>query len=550
MLSLSDRQFDDMASDILMSTWKFYPDWASKEGLHEYDGGMTDVSPASIAARVRDVETRLALLHRLDPDDLSAERRFDRGVLLSALRQEKFILAELGIYRRNPMHVLHHIDVSRYVLREYAPPDERGAALTEALENVPEYVSALQSSLDSDIGTPIAAASLEAYEGMRTFYDTELATLAARMVDRSMFERFDHARRAASRALESFAARLRSLLHTSSPGFAIGSTNFRWLLEYGEMVDLPIDYLERIGEDDLRRNLIRLRKLAAEMRPDGDVAGLLRETRMNHPAASMLTAETRATVEDVRGFVDGRALVSIPSSDPCTVEAAPAFMRWAFATIDLPGVFEAGDAGARYYVTPVGDSWTDAQKGEWLSSFNYPILRVTAIHETYPGRYLQYLHSRDASSKPSVVFGSRSFMDGWAHYVEEMTIEQGFGAGDKRVQVMQLMNALLCDCRFLCAMWMHTQGMSIENAKQFFMEQAYLDAPSAEREAMRGAFDPMYLCHTLGKLQFVKLREDFKRRAGDDFSLKAFHDAALSFGAPPIPLVRAALLGEGSGDPL
>ena len=305
MLSLSDRQFDDMASDILMSTWKFYPDWASKEGLHEYDGGMTDVSPASIAARVRDVETRLALLHRLDPDDLSAERRFDRGVLLSALRQEKFILAELGIYRRNPMHVLHHIDVSRYVLREYAPPDERGAALTEALENVPEYVSALQSSLDSDIGAPIAAASLEAYEGMRTFYDTELATLAARMVDRSMFERFDHARRAASRALESFAARLRSLLHTSSPDFAIGSTNFRWLLEYGEMVDLPIDYLERIGEDDLRRNLIRLRKLAAEMRPDGDVAGLLRETRMNHPAASMLTAETRATVEDVRGFVEG-----------------------------------------------------------------------------------------------------------------------------------------------------------------------------------------------------------------------------------------------------
>lgn len=544
MHSPSDLQFDDLSSDILSSAWKFSPDRASKEGLHEYDGGMTDISPPSIAARVRDVETRLAMLHQLGPEDLSSDRRFDRSVLLSALRQEKFILAELNVYRRNPMYVLHHVDVSQYVLREYAPSDDRVAALTSALEGVPEYVSALQSSLDPDIGAPVAAASVEAYEGMRCFYDTELTAHVARIVDRAIFERFDRARRAASRALESFTGHLHSLLRTPTADFAIGSTNFRWMLEYGEMVDLPIDHLERIGEDDLRRNLIQIRKLAAEMRPDGDVHGLLRETRRNHPASSMLTAETHAIMEDIRGFVDDRGLVSIPSSDPCAVEEAPAFMRWAFASVDLPGIFEAEDAEARYYVTPAGESWTDAQRDEWLSSFNYPLLRVTSIHETYPGRYLQYLHAKDAASKVSVVFGSRSFLEGWGHYVEEMTIEQGFGAGDKRVHAMQLMNALLCNCRFLCVIWMHTQGMSVQNAKQFFMEQAYLDPLSAEREAVRAAYDPMYLCSTLGKLQFVKLREDFKQRTGDDFSLKAFHDAALSFGAPPIPLLRRAMLGD------
>ena len=550
MLSSPDREFDDLTGRLLTATWKFYPDRASKQGLHEYDGGMTDISASSIAGRVRETETYLALLHSLDEGDLSENRRFDRRILMSALREEKFRLTELETYRRLPMDALDHVDVSNYILRDYAPRGERVEALTATLAKVPGYMEALQSGLDESIGTPVFEASIEAYEGMRSFYDTDLSTHVRQLVDQAAFGRFDEARAAASGALQSFVTHLRSLSEESSPEFAIGATNFRWMLEHGEMVDLSIDRLERIGEQDLQRNLIQLRKLAAEISPEHDVASFLQETKKNHPAASMLTAETRGTLDDIRQFVAEKDLVSIPSNVPCIVKETPAFMRWAFAAMDLPGVFETVANEAYYYVTPVDASWTEAQKDEWLTSFNYPLLKNVSMHEAYPGHYVHHLHSKNASSKLSLVFGAYSFREGWAHYTEEMMIEQGFGGNDQRVHAMQLMEALLRNCRFLCVIRMHTQGMKVEEAKRFFMEQAYLEPLPAEREAVRGTFDPMYLNYTLGKLQIMKLREDYKSVAGDGYSLKDFHDRFLSFGAPPIPLIRKAMLGELAGPSL
>lgn len=550
MLASVDQQFDDLAGLVLNATWKFYPDWASKEGLHEYDGGITDISSSSVSARVRDLETYLALLHRLDEGLLSENRRFDRRILVSALRQEKFRLTELAIYRRNPMDALRHVDMSNYILRNYAPAHERVEVLTAALAMVPEYLATLRSGLDEGIGAPVVEAGIEAYEGMRTFYDTELTAHVRQLADQEAFGRFNAARRAASRALLSFVTHLRAVLNTSPPDFAIGATNFRWLLENGEMVDLPIDHLERMGEQDLHRNLIKLRKLAAEVTHGSDVASLLREARRNHPGASMLTAETRRILEEVQQFVVENDLISIPSTLPCVVRETPAFMRWAFATIDLPGIFETTDDEAYYYVTPVDASWTEGQKDEWLSSFNYPLLKNMSMHEVYPGHYVHYLHFRNAMSKMSLIFGAYSFWEGWAHYAEEMMIEQGFAWNDKRVHAMQLAEALLRDCRFLCAIRMHTQGMTVAEAKLFFMEHAYLERLPAEREALRGTFDPMYLAYTLGKIQIKKLLEEYKARTKHGFTLKTFHDVLLSFGAPPVPLVREAMLGELSEPPL
>ena len=550
MLSSPDQEFDDIAGQVLNATWKFYPDRASKEGLHDYDGGMTDISPTSITGRVRELESQLVPLHRLDETLLSDNRQFDRRILISALREEKFRLTEMETYQRWPMEALEHVDLSNYILRDYAPRGERVEALTVALSKVPGYLEALQTGLDPAVGAPVIEASIEAYEGMRSFYDTDLSMHVSGLVEGTAFSRFDEARAEASLGLESFVAHLRTMLETSPPDFAIGATNFRWMLEHGEMVDLSIDRLESIGEQDLHRNLIHLRKLATDISPEGDVVSLLQETKKNHPAASMLTAETRGTLDDIRQFVLENDLVTIPSNVPCIVKETPVFMRWAFAAVDLPGTYETTADEAYYYVTPVEASWTEAQKDEWLSSFNYPLLKNVSVHEAYPGHYVHHLHSKNASSKLSLVFGAYSFRDGWAHYTQEMMIEQGFGGNDQRVQAMQLMEALLRNCRFLCAIRMHTQGMTLEEAKRFFMEQAYLEPLTAEREALRGTYDPMYLNYTLGKLQIMKLREDYKARVGESFSLKDFHDKVLSFGAPPIPLVREAMLGPLAGPPL
>ena len=550
MFSSADQEFDDIAGRVLNATWNFYPDRASKEGLHEYDGGMTDISPTSIAGRVREMETFIVQLHGLDEALISDNRKFDRRILMSALREEKFRLTELETYQRWPMEALEHLDVSNYILRDYAPRGERVEALTIALSKVPGYLEALRTGLDPGVGTPVIEASIEAYEGMRSFYEIDLSMHVSGLVEGTAFSRFDEARAAACRALESFVDHLRTMLETSPRDFAIGATNFRWMLEHGEMVDLSIDRLERIGEQDLHRNLIHLRKLAADISPEGDVLSLLQETKKNHPAASMLTAETRGTLDDIRQFVLENDLVTIPSNVPCLVKETPAFMRWAFAAMDLPGTFETAADEGYYYVTPVDASWTEAQKDEWLTSFNYPLLKNVSMHEAYPGHYVHHLHSKNASSKLSLVFGAYSFWEGWAHYTEEMMIEQGFGGSDPRVQAMQLMEALLRNCRFLCAIRMHTQDMTLEDAKDFFMEHAYLEPLPAEREAVRGTFDPMYLNYTMGKLQFMKLREDYRAQIGESFSLKDFHDKVLSFGAPPIPLVREAMLGPLAGPPL
>ena len=238
MTSSADREFDDLAGRVLNATWMFYPDRASKQGLHEYDGGMTDISASSITARVRDLETHLVLLHGLDDGLLSDNRKFDRRILMSALREEKFRLTELETYRRWPMDALDHIDLSNYILRDYAPRGERVEALTVALSRVPGYLEGLQSGLDGGIGKPVIEASIEAYEGMRSFYDTDLSMHVGGLVEGTAFSRFDEARTAASLALESFVAHLRTLRETSPPDFAIGATNFRWMLEHGEMVDL------------------------------------------------------------------------------------------------------------------------------------------------------------------------------------------------------------------------------------------------------------------------------------------------------------------------
>ncbi len=550
MISSAEREFDDIAGRILNATWRYYPDRASREGLHDYDGGMTDISATSITARVRELETQLVELHRFSDDLLSENRRFDRRILTSAVRGEKFRLAELEAYSRWPMDALYHIDVSNYILRDYAAANDRIEGLTATLAKVPGFLEALQSGLDPNIGRPVIEASIDAYEGMKSFYDADLAGHVAKLVDGTTFTHFDSARSAASLAVQSFVDHLRTMLETSPPDFAIGSTHFRWLLEHGEMVDVPLDHLERVGEQDLHRNLIHLRKLAVDISPDGDVASLLQETKKNHPAASMLTAETRGTLVDVRDFVMEHDLVSIPSAAPCIVKETPAFMRWAFAAMDLPGVFESVADEAYYYVTPVDAAWTDAQKDEWLTSFNYPLLRTVTVREAYPGHFVQHLHSKNASSKISLLYGAYSFWEGWAHYTEEMMIEQGFGSNDKRVHAMQLMEALLRNCRFLCSIRMHTQGMTVEDAKRFFMEQAYLDPLPAEREAIRGTFDPMYLNYTLGKLQIMKLRDEYRDVKGPDFHLKEFHDGLLSFGAPPIPLAREAMLGSSAGTPL
>jgi uncharacterized protein (DUF885 family) len=546
----ADRLFEGAISDILEKTWQRYPDLASGLGLHQFDGRIPDISKTSLAERTRELQIGIASLENIDNTALSHKNYYDYEILLTALRKELFELTELKLQETNPMEMLWHIEVSHYVQREYAPLEERVTALVSALRAVPKYLGQLQELMAHSPGKAVIEASIEAYTGVKTFYQNDLVEAVTDLENQELYARFISARDGASTSITKFIGFLNSMLEHAPEKFAIGSERFTKLLNYGEMVDLPLERLLEIGVADLGGNLARFQQLAAKVSPNKSPAEVMSEIASDHPAADQLIPYTRDMLEEIRQYLIDKDIVTIPSDIRCITTETPSFMRWAFAALDFPGPYEEKATQTYYYVTPVEDDWSDEEKEQWLTSFNYATLRAVSVHEAYPGHYVHYLHTKNTKSKIGTIFGAYSFWEGWAHYTEQMMIEEGYGSDDPRNVLGQLMEALLRDCRFICAIRMHTQGMSLDEATQFFMENAYMEELPAQKEAARGTFDPMYLNYTLGKLMILKLREDYRAEKGDRFSLKQFHDTFLSFGAPPIPLVREMMLRDAGEEAL
>ena len=545
-----DHRFESTAEEILANTWEFYPSVASSLGLHEHDGRLPDISSVALSRREQDLERGIQSLDGIEASSLEGQERLDLKLLTLALRKELFELAELRTHESNPIDMLGHIEFTNYVKRDYAPLEQRVESLTRALDGVPSFLESLRGGLGGRLSEPVLEASMEAYSGLVSHYDTDLSQGVEGLSDGPLRQRFEKARTSARVAVNGFVGHLRELQDHAVEDFAIGERNFLTLLELGEMVDLPVERLLEVGIEDLARNLARFRHVASEIDSRRSPAEVLAEIAADHPTAESILPETTAMLEDIRQFLIDRDIVAVPSEVRCQTAETPAFMRWAFAAMDLPGPFETKGTEAYYYVTPVEEGWTERQKEEWLTSFNYSSLRNISVHEAYPGHYVHYLHTRSAPSKVSKALGAYSFLEGWGHYTEEMMMEEGYGGGDPRLLIGQLDDALLRDCRFLCAIRMHTQGMTVEDATRFFIENAYLAELPARKEALRGTFDPMYMCYTLGKLMILKLREDYRWEMGDAYTSRGFHDKLLSFGTPPIPLVREMMLREPGGDVL
>lgn len=547
MTNSANRLFDAASERLLAETWEHYPSMASQLGLHDYDGRLPSISTAAIAKRTSELRQGLASLESIDTTALSVKGYYDHRILTGALRKEILELTELRWHETNPMEMLWHIDLSGYIQRDYAPLEQRVESLTLALTASPGFLAELKSVMSGRLASPVLEASIEAFDGIASFYDRDLADATGGLTDEGLRGRFEAARASATAAAREFVEHLKALRPYADAGFAIGKDRFAALLKHGEMVDMPPERLLKIGEDDLRRNRARFTEIAAGIGTDKTPAEVMSVIAADHPDADALIRETRDMLEDIRQYLIDKDIVTVPSEVRCRTAPTPSFMRWAFAALDFPGPYEQKATETYYYVTPVEERWSDAEKEQWLTSFNYATLRAVSVHEAYPGHYVHYLHTRNADSMISRVFGAYSFWEGWAHYAEEMMVEEGY-LSEPRNALGQLMEALLRDCRLICSIKMHTQGMTVNEATRFFMDNAYLEELPARKEAARGAFDPMYLNYTLGKLMILKLREDYRSAKGDAYSLKGFHDEFLSYGAPPIPLAREMMLGEDSGD--
>jgi uncharacterized protein (DUF885 family) len=271
--------------------------------------------------------------------------------------------------------------------------------------------------------------------------------------------------------------------------------------------------------------------------PGQTIAECIAQVQGNKPPEGPVAGAQRQ-MSGLRQFLIDKDVVSIPGTEECKVDEAPPYQRANTAYINIPGPYEEG-LSSTYYIAPPDTSWSEEEQKQYIPG-EAPLMYIT-IHEVWPGHFLQFLHSNRSGSKFGQLFVGYAFAEGWAHYTEEMMYEAGWEEGNPEMHIGQLINALLRNVRYLSAIGLHTGTMTVEQSETMFKEYAYQDPGNARQQAARGTYDPGYLNYTLGKLMIMELREDWLT-AHPDADKKAFHDEFLSYGGPPIPLIREAML--------
>ncbi len=545
------RRRANFGETYIAEYWKFYPTDAAGAGLHRFDGVLPDRSAAAIEAWINRNRNFRAGLDGYPTENLSTSARVDYRILGYAIGKEFLDFTVLKRHRRDPMFYDISWGLLNYIRRDYAPLDHRIGAATKLLDAAPQLFQDARANLDDvlpEIYCRVAVANLT---GSAEFVRKDIVDAFALVKDPAARTRLKTAATRAAAAIDAFVAYIETeKLPRSTDDFAIGESAFLQLLRDTEGVDISIDTLRAIAQRDLDRNLDRARDIAKQHFPGKSVADVMGVMKSNAYTPDELIPSIAAELEEIRQFCIDHEVITIPSDVRAMVAETPKFARWASAMMSTPGPFETVATEAYYDVTPVDPKWSAEEQRQWLADFNRFVATNVSVHEAYPGHYVQFLHSNRAKSELQKIFVSYAGSEGWAHYTEEMMLEEGFGGGSPLYEIAQLQDALLRNCRFICAIDMHARGMTIRKATEFFIENTFLEKLPARREAERGTFDPGYFKYTFGKLQILKLREDYKKKTGDAFSLKRFHDDLLSHGLPPIVVVRERMLGSDSGPSL
>ncbi len=527
--------FAQLEEDIANHFFDLQPGYAVFLGLHRYDGMLPDWSVPATQRWTKEADRLLKRLEGISTDELPEDRRVDRYLLRLLLESPLFDFRETHDLERNPMVYVSAFSLTPYMIREYAAIEPRIDAMIQILEGIPSFLDQGRRRLDAELPKPFVQLAISMGNGLRQHF-AEAESFAIRRKE-ALGQRVQRARPAAQAAVEDFVHRLETeYLPRATDDFALGAKRYQRLLWVREGIETPFAQILAAGKADLKRNQDRLKELAKKS--NQTVERLLDGLFKQHPTAAQLIPSAQGMVEETRKFISAKDLVTIPEPAVCRVEETPSYGRaLTTASMNPPGPFDTtGDEGI-YFVTPVDAQWSPEKQEEWLRSLNHVMLRNITIHEVFPGHYLQFLHFRRAAgSLARKVYLSSSFTEGWAHYTEQLAIERGFGNGGVEAEVAQLHDALLRNCRLIVSIGLHTGGLSLRQATQLFQKEAYFEELPAEREAIRGTFNPEYFCYTLGKLEILKVRQKYLAQKFGG-SLKSFHDTLLGFGCPPIGLL-------------
>jgi uncharacterized protein (DUF885 family) len=543
------RSFHALVDAYFEDYFKANPSQATNVGFHQHDRELEEFSLAAHQRNRHMLLEYLAAFQAVNPTTLSQNDRDDREVMIATIHSSLLEEDRVQMWRKNPDNYSGAVTSSIFSLikRNFAPAEERLRSVIEREKQIPRALQQAREVLRNPpkIYTDIA---IEQLPGNTDFFQSTVLDAFKDVKDAALLAEFKHSNDAAIAALNEYLSWLKTDLVPRSHGvFAIGAENYRLKLLYDEMVDVPLPRLLKLGLAQLRKDQRMFVETARRIDPNKTPEQVLKELEKDHPEANTLISSAQKQLDGLRQFLSDKKIITVPGGAQATVVETPPFQRaTTFASMDTPGPYEAKAGEAFYNITLPDPSWPKDKQEEYLEGYNFPLLSNVSVHEVWPGHYTQFLWLKNNPelSKVRKLTGAGSNAEGWAHYSEEMVLDEGLYNNDPRYRLAQLVDALLRDCRYIVGIKMHTQGMTMDQARKFFVDEGRQQPVVGEMETKRGTGDPTYLMYTLGKLEILKLREDYKRKMAGRFSLQDFHDRFIKAGSPPVKIVRRELMGR------
>ena len=520
-----------------------HPTFAVVQGRHEYDGQLPDWSAEGLSREI--IRLHQAREDALDfsDEDLGEVGQYQREYLLAAIDRALFWLEKAEWPLVNPAYYFDwmsdSLDPSPYITLAYAPLEERIKSYTRYAQNIPKAVEQIRTNLRMPMARTRLEYGIDSFGGFADYFSNDVPLVFAAVEVEHLQTEFAEANTVAVAAMTELTGWLKSNLGTATQDYALGPELFRQMIYDTERVDVTLKELEAIGHTDMKRNQLALGEACAEFAPGENIRSCFsRMANRKPPGGPVETA--RLQLEELKAFLLEKELVTIPGKEEALVSEAPPYARSNFAYINIPGTFENSQPST-YYISPPNPEWSEEVQQDYIAGESD--LLFTSVHEVWPGHFLNFTHANQADWDFGRVFVTYAFGEGWAHYTEEMMLEAGLRGASPETRIGQLSNALLRNARFLSAIGLHARGMTVEESEKLFIEEAYQDQGTAQQQAARGTYDPAYLNYTLGKLMIRALRDDWTAGRGQRDAWREFHDTFLSFGGPPIPLVRARMMG-------
>ena len=542
-----DAAFTELARQILDDHYMRHPSAATDLGIHQYDAQLEDASEAAVHAESQALQQFRTKLAAIDRATLTPDRQLDAEQLARAVDAGILAADRIRQWAKDPDSYSGAITNAAYVImkRRYAPAADRLKALVARERLMP---AVLQDARKNVVAPPriYTEIAVEQIDGNIRFFKDDLPAAFTDVADTALVDEFRATNGAVIATLGEYKTYLqKTLLPASTGSFALGADTYRLALSANEMIDTPLPDLLAIAEADRLKNEAAFQATARQIDPNRSADAVLAAMQADHPPADRLLQTTQDTLDSIRRYIVDHQIVTIPPSDPATVKETPPFMRsTTSASMDTPGPFERAKLTAYYNMTLPDPRWPPAERDDFMRQWYYAAIANVSVHEVYPGHYIQFLYAKTFPSDVRKVYGANTNIEGWAHYCEQMMLDQGFHADEPKYRLAQLQDALLRDVRFIVGIRMHTQGMTVEEATALFETAGHQPHPVALSEAKRGTADALYGYYTMGKLMILKLRDDYRARMGNSYSLRAFHDTFIRIGPLPLPLIRRAMLGD------